>query len=142
MLPILEKAQKGLSQFVTSHLPVTLLILEVDSFNVNQGGKTSLRTGDIIPQTGGPRYSARWWNRRLFTFGLTCVLRMEWWLREPTGSGLLDITYQPGMWLFPLLRVIRAPSGVRALRAMTSSSPIPFTTFTEENIHAQGFLDP
>jgi hypothetical protein len=43
---------------------------------------------------------------------------------------------------FSLLRVIRAPSGIGALRAMTSSSPIPFTTVTEENIHAQGFFDP
>jgi len=44
--------------------------------------------------------------------------------------------------LFSFLLVIRAPSGVGALRAMTSSSPVPFTTVTEENIHAQGFFDP
>ena len=43
---------------------------------------------------------------------------------------------------FPLLRVIRAPSGIGALRTMTSSSPVPFTTVTEENVHAQGFFDP
>jgi len=47
-----------------------------------------------------------------------------------------------GWNLFPLLRVVRAPSGIGALRAMTSSSPIPFTTVTEENIHTQGFFDP
>jgi len=36
MSPILEKVQKGLSQFITSHLSVTFLILEGDSYNVNQ----------------------------------------------------------------------------------------------------------
>ena len=95
MPPILKKTQKGLPQFVTSHLPFTFLILEGVSFNVNQGGKTSLGTGDSMPQTGGTRYSASWWNRRLFSFGLTSVLRMEWWLMEPTGSGLLDMTLAP-----------------------------------------------
>ena len=95
MPPILKKAQKGLPQFVTSHLQVTFLILEGVSFNVNQAGKTSLGTGDSMPQKGDTGYSASWWNRRLFPFGLTIVLRMEWWLMEPTGSGLLDITLTP-----------------------------------------------
>ena len=36
MSSILKKNQKGLSEFVTSHLSITLLILEGDSFNVNQ----------------------------------------------------------------------------------------------------------
>jgi len=49
---------------------------------------------------------------------------------------------QSGIRLSPLLRVIRAPRGVGALRTMTSGSPVPFTTVAEENIHAQGFLDP
>jgi recombinational DNA repair protein (RecF pathway) len=39
MLPILKKTQKGLPKFVTSHLLVTLLILEGVSFNVNQAAK-------------------------------------------------------------------------------------------------------
>ena len=95
MPPILKKTQKGLPQFVTSHLPVTFLILEGVSFNVNQAGKTPLGTGDSMPQTGGTRCSASWWDRRLFPFGFTSVLRMEWWLMEPTGSGLLGMTLTP-----------------------------------------------
>jgi len=39
---VLEETQKGLPQFVTSHLPVTFLILEGDSFNVNQAGREHL----------------------------------------------------------------------------------------------------
>jgi len=39
MPPILEKIQKGLPEFVTSHLAVTFLILEGASSNVNQGGR-------------------------------------------------------------------------------------------------------
>jgi len=42
MTPILKKAQEGLPQFVTSHLPVTFLILEGASFNVNQGVRERL----------------------------------------------------------------------------------------------------
>jgi hypothetical protein len=42
MSSILKKTQKGLSKFVTSHLPVTLLILEGVSFNVNQAGRDHL----------------------------------------------------------------------------------------------------
>jgi hypothetical protein len=42
MPPILKKTQKGLPQFVTSHLPVTFLILEGASFNVNQGVREHL----------------------------------------------------------------------------------------------------
>jgi len=41
MFPFLEKVQKGLPEFVTSHLSVTFLILEGASFNVNQAGKNS-----------------------------------------------------------------------------------------------------
>jgi hypothetical protein len=44
MPPILKKAQKGLPQFVTSHLSVTFLILEGVSFNVNQAGREHLVT--------------------------------------------------------------------------------------------------
>jgi len=36
MSSILEKKQKSLPKFVASHLPVTFLILEGVSFNVNQ----------------------------------------------------------------------------------------------------------
>ena len=39
MSPILKKTQKCLPKFVTSHLSVTLLILEGVSFNVNQAVK-------------------------------------------------------------------------------------------------------
>ena len=39
MPPILKKTQKCLPKFVTSHLSVTLLILEGVSFNVNQAAK-------------------------------------------------------------------------------------------------------
>ena len=46
--------------------------------------------------------------------------------------------HQPGIRLSPLLRVIRTPCGVRALRAMTSRPPVPFTTVTEKNSHAEG----
>jgi hypothetical protein len=42
MSPILKKTQKGLPKFVTSHLPVTFLILEGVSFNVNQAGRERL----------------------------------------------------------------------------------------------------
>ena len=52
MTPILEKTQKGLPQSVTSHLPVTFLILEGVSFNVNQAGKTSLRTEIVFLRRG------------------------------------------------------------------------------------------
>lgn len=44
MPPILKKAQKGLPQFVTSHLSITFLILEGVSFNVNQAGREHLVT--------------------------------------------------------------------------------------------------
>ena len=50
--------------------------------------------------------------------------------------------YQPGISLFPFLRIIRAPGGIGTLRTMTGSSPVPSTTVTEENIHAQGFSNP
>jgi hypothetical protein len=74
-----------------------------------------------------------------------------------TGSGLMRLFMRldPSMWvevqeriisigwnLFPLLRVIRAPSGIGTLRSITSTSPVPFTIITEENIHAQAFSDP
>jgi hypothetical protein len=36
MLLIFKETKERLSQFVTSHLPVTLLILEGGSFNVNR----------------------------------------------------------------------------------------------------------
>jgi hypothetical protein len=39
---ILKKTQKGLPQFVTNHLPVTILILEGASFNVNQAVRERL----------------------------------------------------------------------------------------------------
>jgi len=42
MPPTLKKTQKGLPQFVTSHLPVTFLILEGGSFNVNQAVREHL----------------------------------------------------------------------------------------------------
>jgi len=42
MPPVLKKPQKELPKFVTSHLPVTLLILEGVSFNVNQGERERL----------------------------------------------------------------------------------------------------
>jgi hypothetical protein len=42
MPPILKKTQEGLSQFVTSHLSATFLILEGASFNVNQAVKERL----------------------------------------------------------------------------------------------------
>jgi hypothetical protein len=42
MPPILKKTQKGLPQFVASHLPVTFLILEGVSFNVNQAVRERL----------------------------------------------------------------------------------------------------
>jgi hypothetical protein len=42
MSSILKKTQEGLPQFVASHLPVTLLILEGASFNVNQAVRESL----------------------------------------------------------------------------------------------------
>ena len=54
----------------------------------------------------------------------------------------LNSLYQMRSQLFPLLCIIRAPGGVGALRTMTSTSPVPFTTFAEENIHTQGSLDP
>jgi hypothetical protein len=57
------------------------------------------------------------------------------------GSVSLNFLYQMRSQLFPLLSVIRAPGGVGTLRTMTSTSPVPFTTFTEENIHTQGSLD-
>jgi hypothetical protein len=41
MFPVLKKAQKGLPEFVASHLSATFLILEGASFNVNQAGRTS-----------------------------------------------------------------------------------------------------
>jgi len=40
MSPILEKVQKGLPQFIASHLSVTFLILEGGSYNVNQAEKS------------------------------------------------------------------------------------------------------
>lgn len=39
---VLEETQKDLPQFVASHLPVTFLILEAVSFNVNQAGREHL----------------------------------------------------------------------------------------------------
>jgi hypothetical protein len=42
MSSILEKTQKDLPKFVTSHLPVTFLILKGVSFNVNQAVEESL----------------------------------------------------------------------------------------------------
>jgi hypothetical protein len=42
MPSILKKTQKGLPQFVASHLPVTFLILEGVSFNVNQAVRERL----------------------------------------------------------------------------------------------------
>jgi hypothetical protein len=57
MTPILKKTQKGLPQFVTSHLPVTFLILEGVSFNVNQAGKTSLRTETVFLGRGHKLFS-------------------------------------------------------------------------------------
>ena len=50
--------------------------------------------------------------------------------------------HQPELRLFALLRVIRTPGGIGALRAVTSSSPVPLAAFTEENIHAETSLDP
>ena len=80
MFPVLEKVQKGLPEFVTSHLSVTFLILEGDSFNVNQAGKTSLGTGDSTPQIRDTRYSASWWKRTLSLLGrqVPCGTTQPW----------------------------------------------------------------
>jgi len=42
---------------------------------------------------------------------------------------------------FPLFCIIRAPSGIRSLRAIAGAPPVPLTAVTEENIHAQFPLD-
>jgi hypothetical protein len=52
------------------------------------------------------------------------------------------LLHQPGTQSFALLYVIRAPSCVGTLGAMTSAPPVPLTIATEENIHAQSPLNP
>jgi hypothetical protein len=51
-----------------------------------------------------------------------------------------DQLKQAGIWLFPLLLVIRAPRSIGALWAMTSTPPVPLTGVTEEYTHAQASL--
>ena len=51
MFPVLKKVQKGLPEFVASHLSVTFLILEGASFNVNQADRNAhyLFSGRQVP---------------------------------------------------------------------------------------------
>jgi hypothetical protein len=71
------------------------------------------------------------------------AIQMGGSLEEDFSVGCDSIpSRQPRILLCPLLLVVRTPGGVGALRTMTSSSPVPFTTVTEENIHAKGFFDP
>jgi len=55
MPPILEKVQKGLPEFVPSHLSVTFLILEGVSYNVNQAEKERFNDVILSPDESGRR---------------------------------------------------------------------------------------